>query len=99
MESSLLPPKTHTNKHNKDLLILLIDNGDVDDEMLKACLKIQKMIRSKKARSTIKKMLVSIWRKRYDTSSGYYFYENQINGETVWDPPRAFAMFFPDLDW
>jgi len=47
----------------------------------------------------IRKTLASIWRKRYDQSSGYYFYENTLNGETLWEAPRAFKMFFPEVDW
>ena len=44
-------------------------------------------------------MLVSVWRKRYDPSSGYYFYENTITGENVWEAPPVFKRFFPDIDW
>ena len=54
---------------------------------------------SRRARRNLRKMLVSVWRKRYDPSSGYYFYENTITGENVWEAPPVFKRFFPDIDW
>jgi hypothetical protein len=101
VEASVRPPRTNRSNNNKtkDLLIILVDNGDVDENFVNATIKIQKFIRAKRARKLIKKMLVSLWRKRYDESSGYYYYENQLSGETTWEPPRAFAMFFPELEW
>lgn len=101
VEASLRPPRTQRRGGNnpKDLLILLVDNGDIDDKFIEAVVKIQKLFRCLKARKAIKKMLVSLWRKRYDDQSGYYYYENQLSGETVWEPPKAFALFFPELNW
>lgn len=36
------------------------------------------------------------WVKRYDDASGYYYYENDLTGESSWDPPEGWVDDEPE---
>jgi hypothetical protein len=97
LDAATRPPKA---AGRKNLLLSLGPNGGGTDAVVEAaCSKIQGIWRARKARKMLRKMLVAVWRKRWDENSACYFYENNLTGEVVWEAPRAFKMFFPSSDW
>ena len=101
LDAATRPPKA---PGRKNLLLSLGrqedgQEGGVDEAVEAACSKIQGMWRARKARKMLRKLLVSVWCKRWDQENYCYYYENNLNGEVVWEAPRAFKMFFPTADW
>lgn len=59
----------------------------------------QAMARARGSRNSFRKVVASMWRKKFDKASGYFFYENVLSGETLWEPPAIFARLFPGSNW
>ena len=51
------------------------------------------------ARDEARKRCATIYRKKYDTHSGYYYYENVHTGISMWEAPLLFQRLFPQTSW
>ena len=98
VEAKTRPPRLPNS--GLSLVLGVKDSGHADFEAFTAGARVlQGMYRRRKARGRLRKLLASVWRKRWDAESYSYFYENTINGEMQWEAPKAFRMFFPDSNW
>jgi hypothetical protein len=84
----------------KSLILAVKSPADADFVAFTAAANtIQGLWHRRKARGMLRKVLASVWRKRWDDQTQAYYYENTLNGEMLWEAPRAFSMFFPEANW